>query len=470
MSGDDLYLGESGAPEVDPRMMSPVGRTDSGHKPAGYVPGARSNLQAREQLRNLSNVIAAPMGCSRRLTHKQPDLLAHELENLTFTASTRLTNCKGSTLADSIETRKVVDQILSLYNVYPKKRRVLLALASVGIEYSCVYLYHLCCRQDILYDSERVNFLEVTELPDSIRVIDIYNDLLDVSSFLGSKVCNAEKQSRSVDSASRKRLYYNEALKYVNWREMGWGLFTFLSSLEGRNNMKSKIVCRETVPISHKPLVVHSIGNCIVTSLIACVAAEIEDDLNLDLTSQCARKQGLSEADMVKRSIEHNFDDFAHVVATSLEYAEHGQIQEGLGRGGLVSGGTAHDVFYFVLAPLEFRMYNISSPDNNKNTRRYLTNLRDLHENLKNQMQKMCLEISRGPLRIPPSSRADRLSEAQQELDENEGGRRHSIFNSGQRKAFKRNISNLSQSIRDIGPHQTRLALHLSLAELRLGN
>ena len=80
MSGDDLYLGESGAPEVDPRMMSPVGRTDSGHKPAGYVPGARSNLQAREQLRNLSNVIAAPMGCSRRLTRASLARVQHLLQ------------------------------------------------------------------------------------------------------------------------------------------------------------------------------------------------------------------------------------------------------------------------------------------------------------------------------------------------------------------------------------------------------
>ena len=52
-------------------------------------------------------------------------------------------------------------------------------------------LWQLCCKvEQRLQDEDKVklNYLDVRKLPDSIRVTNIYNDLLDVSQFLGNKV------------------------------------------------------------------------------------------------------------------------------------------------------------------------------------------------------------------------------------------------------------------------------------------
>ena len=463
--GSDFFSGAwtSVVPEIDPDSIRSVEQSDRGYKAAGYVPGAYSNFQAREKLRKLSNA-AAPTGYSRRLINKQPDPLADELEKHTFVGSKSKKDCDISTFADFTGNRKVVDDILSLYSSYPNKRRVLLALASVGIEYSCASLYQLCCGREILFEHSGVNYLEVRKLPDSIRVIDIYNDLLDVSAFLGSNVRKEEAKSRLGGPALRTRLYYNEAADFVNWRELGWGLFTFLSSLEGRcNNMKSEIVCRERMEIKkpptpgawikyQKPLEVHNIGNCVVTSLIACVAAEIEDNLNVPLTSQCISKQDFTESEIAVRSKVRNSDKYGHVMALPLNVAEDDQVARGLGHGGLVSGGIAHDVFYFILLPLESRIEDMSDyPDALKCKQTYLANLRELHKNLTDQMLKRNFDISRGPLRNPPLPRAVRRSNARLDLKNNEDRLRVLRFNSSPRQDASRTVKHLKQSMFEIG-------------------
>lgn len=208
-----------------------------------------------------------------------------------------------------------------------------------------------------------------------------------------------------------------------------------------------------------KPRVIHNIGNCIVTSLIACIAAEIMDHLIVPLTSQCALKQMPNPNDAtIAAWKKRNFDDYAHMMALSLRDAEDDQVKQGLGKDGLVSGGIGQDPFYFILSPIEGLIEHIDVYKRSECETAYVEKIQKLRYDLMDLMLKNGLEVSRRPLYRSPLSHEERLSKVKSQLAKYTDKIKTIKVNSKKWLATTRRIKRLQRSILNIGdtPSSTR--------------
>lgn len=393
------------------------------------------------------------------------------MNSLYFVANNRDKDCgqnyKNADLEHNVRT---VDTLLDMYEEFPRKSKTLLALASVGVEYTCVSLYHECCKQKPWPEFTGESAIVVRKIPKKIYVKDIYKDLITVSRNLKKDV---EKLSLEFPNLDKEILYYDATVRFINYCGAAYGLYTLLGSLKDGNSMATLIVAKEMDNYKEIPnaRIKKDIGNCISISLLSAIAGEVMDKLDVPITSECKSSKGALSKQYL------NLDKYFHTMALSVENAK--KIDQKMGKASPERvSGSQYDVYNYILNPLEARLYDSQREYKIKNSsgrlvpaedayvepecmEYYQRNLRILHDRLKSLMNRRGYKIARSAIPWHHNARRSESGKTLQEerLEELEDNMSKlkleydNASNATQKQHIASQIGNVAGRLRDIkGP------------------
>uniref|UniRef100_A0A6C0C077 Uncharacterized protein n=1 Tax=viral metagenome TaxID=1070528 RepID=A0A6C0C077_9ZZZZ len=292
----------------------------------------------------------------------------------------------------------VVCDILDLYMLF--KRRTLLAIASVGIDFMCVSLLFKCCvDMQYLYDGEAYEIIE--HLPHTIRVKDIFKDLYE----LCSKMMTAAKRKCPKDEDSCILFECFDIGHDNTYSRWAFGLFELLSSTSrgdgyGAKSMGSKIFAHTWQQFTDENgsevqpnIPLYDLCNCVSRSLFTATTVDMFLDMNIPFSSECGTES------TVRKRKELGLDKYAHVQAWHSNKPEDFTTYD-------------HDMAYYLLIPLETRIDMLTTlfeaPEFESCREMYIRNMRLLQHRIRTIIQSYGERTSRGE--IPPQVQRPRHS------------------------------------------------------------